>query len=94
MLLEVTETLLYERQEGDMDYAEQLKKYGINLKFPQWKAERDQWEAEKARLLQVEKDKIFGLLEQGKPLEQVKAILARRYQVRRVSAGNGLSQRN
>ena len=70
-----------------MDYAEQLKKYGINLKFPQWKAE-------KARLLQTEKDKIFSLLEQGKPLEQVKAILARRYQVRRVSAGNGLSQRN
>jgi hypothetical protein len=32
--------------------------------------------AEKAWLLQAEKDKIFSLLEQGKTLEQVKAILA------------------
>ena len=76
MLLEVTETLyteLYERQEGDMDYAEQLKKYGINLKFPQWKAERDRWEAE---AFKQGEQKILSLLEQGKTLEQVKTLLA------------------
>jgi hypothetical protein len=71
MLLEVMETLyneLYEGQEGAMNFAEQLKKKGIHLKFPEWQAEQARFEAEKA--------KIFSLWKQGYTPEEVEKLLA------------------
>jgi hypothetical protein len=76
MLSDVMETLyneLYESQEGDMDFAEQLKLKGFKLKYPEWKAEKDRFEAE---AFKQGEQKILSLLEQGKTLEQVKTLLA------------------
>lgn len=86
MLLEIMETLyneLYETQEGVMDFAEQLKLKGFKLKYPEWKAEKDRWEAEKVeavrRTAQERDTKIFSLLDQGYTREEVKAMLAQEY---------------
>jgi hypothetical protein len=71
MLLEVMETLyneVYECQEGAMNFAEQLKKKGIHLKFPEWQAEQARFEAEKA--------KIFSLWKQGYTPEEAEKLLA------------------
>jgi hypothetical protein len=72
MLLEVMETLyneLYEHQEGAMNFAEQLKKKGIHLKFPEWQAEKEM-------ALKQQEAKILSLWKQGYTPEEVEKLLA------------------
>jgi hypothetical protein len=72
MLLEVTATLyneLYEGQEGAMNFAEQLKKKGIHLRFPEWQAEKE-------TALKQQEAKILSLWKQGYTPEEVERLLS------------------